>query len=138
MLKHSGSKRQLIQTTDSYHYVPLLQSLTTLLSDSTVIAEVDRCNRMHDDGTLEDYCDGYLYQSHPLFSSDKNALQIIAFYDELELCNPLSTHVKAHKVGIVLFTLGNMHPRYRSSLKVIHIAIIATLPIIEKHGIDLV
>ena len=110
MPKHSESKRQLIQTTDSYHYVPLLQSLTTLLSDSTVIAEVDHCcNRMHNDGTLEDYCDGYLYQSHPLFSSDKNALQIIAFYDELELCIPLGTHVKTHKVGIVLFTLGNIH-----------------------------
>ena len=60
----------------------------------------------------------------------------IAFYDELELCNPLGTHVKKHKLGIVLFTLSNIHPRHRSSLKATHLVIAATMPVIEKHAID--
>ena len=80
-------------------------------------------------------CDGSVFQTHPLFSSDPSAVQIIAFFDELELCNPLGTHVKKHKLAIVLFTLGNIHPKYRSSLRVIHL-IAATVPIVEKHGLN--
>ena len=71
-----------------------------------------------------------------MFASDPYALQIISFFDELELCNPLGTHVKKHKLAIVLFTLGNIHPKYRSSLRLIHLVIAATAPVVERHGID--
>ena len=81
-------------------------------------------------------CDGSVFRTHPLFSYDPSALQIIAFFDELELCNPLGTHVKKHKLAIVLFSLGNIHPKYRSSLRVIHLLIAATVPVVEKYGLD--
>ena len=80
--------------------------------------------------------DGNVFRTHPLFSSDPSALQIIAFFDELELCNPLGTHVKKHKLAIVLFTLGNIHPKYQSSLRVIHLLTAATVPVVEKYGLD--
>ena len=67
------------------------------------------------------------------FSKDPLALQIIAYYNEVEVCNPLGTHVKRHKLGIVFYTLGNIHPKYRSSLRMINIA---TVPVIEKYGLD--
>lgn len=41
-----------------------------------------------------------------------------------------------NKLAIVLFTLGNIHPKYRSSLRVIHLLIAATVPIVEKHGLN--
>ena len=85
---------------------------------------------------IVDVCDGNVFRTHPLFSSDPSALQIIAFFDELELCNPPGTHVKKHKLAIVLFTLGNIHPKYRSSLRVIHLLIAATVPVVEKYGLD--
>ena len=85
---------------------------------------------------MEDVCDGTLFSQHPLFGNDPYALQIISFFDELELCNPLGTHVKKHKLAIVLFTLGNIHPKYRSSLRLIHLVIAATAPVVERHGID--
>ena len=73
-----------------------------------------------------------------MFSREPLELQIIAFYDELEVGNALDTHIKKHKLGILLFTLGNIHPKYRSSLKVINLVLFATAPFIdsEKHGID--
>lgn len=40
---------------------------------------------------LEDICDCELYKRHPLLSTNPLALQIIMFYDELEVCNPLGT-----------------------------------------------
>ncbi len=53
-----------------------------------------------EDGNLGDYCDGSAFKDHPLFSSETNALQILLYYDEVEVCNPLGTKVKTHKLGI--------------------------------------
>ncbi len=130
-------KRRLIEKQGTYQYVSLLSSLRTLLRDPSVIDEIEQCpSRVCSNGILQDFCDAESFQSHPLFSSDPFALQILAFYDELELCNPLGTHVKKHKLGIVLFSLGNIRPKYRSSLRVIHLVIVATAPVIERHGLD--
>ena len=45
-------------------------------------------------------------------------LQVIAYYDELEVVNP---YVKKHKLGCLFFTLGNIRPQYWSSLKAINL-----------------
>ena len=85
---------------------------------------------------MEDFCDGSLFQKHALFSKDPHALQIIAYYDEVKMCNPLGSHIKKHKLGIVFFTLGNIHPKYRSTLRAINLVLVATVPVIERHGIN--
>jgi len=112
----------------------LLQSLHNLLSDATVIDQIEQSsNRVHSDGTLHDICDGELFRLH-MFLQDPLALQKIAFYGEVELCNPLGNHVKKHKLSILLFTLGNIDPKFRSTLCVIHL-VVATPPVID-HGLD--
>ena len=75
---------------------------------------------------LHDFCDGQEYREHPLFSSDPSALQIIAYYDDIEVCNPLGSSSKKHKLGIFLFTIGNFHPKFRSALKCILFAVAKT------------
>ena len=137
--RFTGERREFSLKYDTYQYVPLLKSLRQLLRDPSVQNEINQCSkRIHSNGVLEDFCDGELFQSHPLFSQNPNALQIIAYFDEVELCNPLGTHVKKHKLGIVFFTLGNIHPKYRSSLRVIHLVLAVTTPIMEKYGMDLI
>ena len=54
---------------------------------------------MRQDGYLSDYCDGSIFQEHSLFAV---GLQILLYYDELEICNPLGTKVKIHKLGTLL------------------------------------
>lgn len=63
------------------------------------------------DGLLSDYCDGSVYKSHPLFSQNHQGLQIIAYYDDVEVCNPLGSKAKKHKLGIMgfFFTQTNTH-----------------------------
>ena len=130
--KFSGAKHQLVEKTDTYHYVPLLSSLKRLLQDKSVVKEIDTCkSRVRTNGYVEDFCDGSLFYNHPLFSKDDCALQIIALYDEAELCNPLESHVKRHKLGVVFYTLSNISPKYRSSLRMINLAVIATVPVVE-------
>ena len=47
-------------------------------------------------------CDGKALVDHPLFGCDSKALQLVAYYDELEVCNPLGAAAKRHKVGAFL------------------------------------
>ena len=48
---------------------------------------------------MNDYCDGEAFKSHPLFSVQTNAIQILFYFDELEVCNPIGTKAKIHKLG---------------------------------------
>lgn len=73
---------------------------------------------------------------HPLFSCDPHALQIIAYYDELEVVNPLGSHVKVHKLGVLSFFLGNIRPQFRSSLKAYYVLAIAKHEDVVTYGID--
>ena len=49
---------------------------------------------------LIDYCDGKVFMKHPLFSVNSKALQIFLYFDEVELCNPLGSKAKIHKLGM--------------------------------------
>ena len=47
-----------------------------------------KIDRPHDskEGFLKDFCDGDTFISHSLFSVSDTALQLLIFYDDLELC----------------------------------------------------
>ena len=47
---------------------------------------------------------------------------------------PLSSAVVI--LVVVYYTLGNIHPKYRSQLDSIQLLLIATTPVIKKYGID--
>ena len=49
-----------------------------------------------------------LYKSHDLFSTVPSSLEILAYYDDVEVCNPLGSRAKKHKLGVPVCSL-----RYR-------------------------
>ena len=48
--------------------------------------------------------------------------QIVAYFDELEVTNPIGSYVNTQKLACLFFTLGNIRPMYRSSLKLLAVA----------------
>ena len=62
-----------------------------------------------DDNIVEDFCDTLHAKSHPLFGQDKTALQLLLFYDDLEICNPIGSSRKKHKIGKVTHHTLMMH-----------------------------
>ena len=48
---------------------------------------------------LGDYCDGEVFMKSELFQQDPCALQVQLYYDEVEVCNPLGSKAKKHKLG---------------------------------------
>ena len=105
---------------------------------------------------MGDYCDSPAFKSHPLFSKDPSALQIMIYYDDVEVTNPLGSKTKTHKIGSFIFfvisfvvtmvpllstaafyySLGNIPPQYRSTLWNIQLLAITTSPTLQKYGPD--
>uniref|UniRef100_A0A1X7VT30 Uncharacterized protein n=1 Tax=Amphimedon queenslandica TaxID=400682 RepID=A0A1X7VT30_AMPQE len=44
-------------------------------------------------GIFRDFSDGFIYNNHPVLREHPDALQIVGYYDELEVCNPLGSNV---------------------------------------------
>ncbi len=69
-------------------------------------------------------CSGYFFiidAITPLFSSKTPLL----YSDEIEICNPLASHVSKNKLLIFYYILGNINPKYRSKLASIRLLAIA-------------
>lgn len=97
MRQFTGARSRFIERHDIYHYIPISATLKRILADNSVIEHLDGfLSRIRIDGNIEDFCDGATFKNHPLFKEDPEALQIIAYFDELEVCNPLGSHVKKH------------------------------------------
>lgn len=119
-----------------FHYVPLVESLEQFLSHpkiwSMVEAEAKKCT----EGFVSDISDGELFKSHPLFSTKPDALQIILYTDEIEICNPLGSFASKNKLLMVYYTLGNIHPKYRSKLAAIRLLAMAKSADLRQSGVD--
>jgi len=61
---------------------------------------------------IKDYCDGKSFSSHPLFSINSTALHVFLYFDELEVCNPLGSKTKTHKLGKVIIIISNILTLY--------------------------
>jgi len=56
------------------------------------------------DGKMRDICDGELFKESQFFQEHPNGLQIHFYYDDVEVCNPLGSKAKVHKLGIDIHT----------------------------------
>ena len=131
-----GYKRRKVLKKDKFYYISLLDSLTNILKLVDFQTEVLNPHNSNVDEQLHDFCDGTIFHSHPLFNSDPYALQIVAYYDEIEVVNPLGSYVRKHKLGCMFYFLANVRPQYRSTLKTIQLVAIGKYEDIQKHGID--
>ena len=76
-----------------------------------------------DDGHLADYCDGTVYKSHGLFSASDSEippLEIIAYYDDVEMCNPIGSRAKKHKLGSRFFGVGHRDGQFSELSRNMH------------------
>ena len=112
-------------------------------------------NHQRTDELYGDVCDAQLVREHPLFNEDPNALQLLIYFDEVEVVNPLGAHRGVHKLGIkctvhvcilymivsfslrlFYYSLGNIRPAFRSNLKVIQLIAVVTNPLLSQYGYD--
>ncbi|XP_028417337.1 uncharacterized protein LOC114541732 isoform X1 [Dendronephthya gigantea] len=128
--------RKILKRVTVFGYqVPLLKTLEALLQNPDVLKEVENPH-FSCDGVLRDVMDGDFFKSHPVFSLHSDALQLLGYYDDLEIANPLGSKAKIHKIGVFYFVLGNIRPMFRSSIRSIQLIAIAKTKDIKSFGID--
>ena len=120
---------------DFLYYVPVGETLKQLVQHSEIHEQILNHHIMY---LRMDICDGSVCTNNPNILLDPRTITLVAYHDEIELCNPLGSASKKNKLGCVFFTLGNIHPALRSTLKAIFLVAVANVPTIDTHGIDLV
>ena len=122
------------KVTRKFYYIPLLETIQELLRNSELRREILKVKVSYsDDGVYSSFLDGALAETHPIFSQDPNALQIILYYDDISLT---SSSAKRVKLGMFYFTLGNFNATFRSRVDAIYLLAIAEHEDIRSYGVD--
>lgn len=117
--KTTGTFDQVV-VTDKFAYIPILETLKAILQNPQ-LNDLFKPRHVPKEGIYVDLSDAAYFKSNPLFSTEKDALQIQLFYDDFETANPLGSKRGIHKLGAIYFTLRNFPPVFNSSLVNIHL-----------------
>ncbi|XP_042071392.1 uncharacterized protein LOC121812673 [Haplochromis burtoni] len=133
-----GESRVLAIKNKSFYYIPLIESLKQLLSNSRLFDMLSAGPQSCPNASfLYDINDGIIFKTHPLFS-ENSALQLILCSDEIEMCNPLGSRASVNKLLMFYYTLGNIDPKFRSKLASIKLLAIAKSRDIDECGVDII
>lgn len=127
----------------SFQYVPLLKSLQQLFNRKDVVDEVVENHRGHQsDGVTGEQCtyksfqDGSHFKGNGFLSGGELRILLTLYIDDFELCNPLGTSRRKHKLCGIYWTLSNLPPSSHSALSAIYLAILCKSDNVKKYGYD--
>ena len=131
-----GCKRRIKEISDCFYYIPILETLTALLNNKQFLTELLKEPHYRRDGKLGDFADGSVFENHDIFANDVQALQIILYYDDCDLCNSAGSRVTKHKIAFFYFTLGNLPLECRAKLDAIFLLAVVKTSHLKKYGFD--
>lgn len=98
-----------------FYYVPILETIYCLLSNKRVFELCFSLSKStNNDNIFKDLRDGDNFKNNSFFINNPNALQILLYQDAFEICNPLGSSRKKHKIIGIYMTVGNLSPWHRS------------------------
>lgn len=124
----------------SFQYVPILKVLSCLMNDMDVSQKALERSQIseQDVPTYRSFQDGLYFQQNPFLSEGEVKISLIFYIDEFEICNPLGTSRKKHKITAVYWVLGNLPSLLRSELSSIYLAVLCKAEDVKQHGYSVV
>lgn len=120
----------------SYQYVPILESLIQILGKENIRDQVlIQAQEQSSPQYYKSYCDGTVYKESSFFSED-GRIALVLYIDEVEICNPLGTSRKKHKITAVYWVFGNIPHMSRSTLNSVYLALLCKSVDIKRFGYD--
>ncbi len=116
-------------------YIPILKVLTELLNRDDVLDKILQ-ETADQSGQIKTYRDGLYCKGNPLLSSESLSIALGMYIDDYEVCNPLGTSRKKHKVCAVYWVISNLPAQYRSSVQSIYLACLSNSNDVKKYGYD--
>lgn len=116
----------------NFQYVPLSLSLKQLFKHEDIVNQIMTPEKTYN-GIIADYTDGQFYQPN---SDKRKVLDILYFFDDFQIANPLGSHRSKHKISGFYYILGNLHRNSRSSLKIIQLNIVCRSVDLKYFGLE--
>lgn len=111
------------QKNKSFQYVPILKTLQVVLKNKD-IAERTLSRHSNSTGHIKSICDGTFFKQSDFYAGEETRLSLILYVDDFEVCNPLGTSRKKHKITAVYWVLANVPTKLQSALTSIHLALL--------------
>jgi len=125
----------------TFQYIPLLQSLQQLLDCTAVLNGIISSHRTQEINTdqLENQQyrsirDGLYFKDNTFLSADDLRICLTLYIDDFELCNPLGTSRKKHKLCSVYWILNNLPPGSHSALSSIYLTVLCKSDDVKVYG----
>lgn len=99
-------------------YVSILQLLSQILSVK------DIQEKAFNSSYATHETDGTHLKENALVSTEDLTLSHLLYIDDFEVCNPLGTSQKKHKITAVYWVLANVPLQFRATLKSIYLAVL--------------
>ena len=116
-------------------YVPILDTIRSLLSHDDVLAEVLK-EPSKKNGSIASYSDSTSYSDNALFQESSRALRIKLYTDEFQVVNPLGNKARKHKICAFYFTLDNIPIEFHSKVYTIQLAVLCRSQVVKNLGFD--
>ena len=117
-------------------YIPILKLLSNLLKREEVLQALAKNKPVEQSGHYKSFLDGDFYKSNGILSGQELSVAITLYIDDFEICNPLGTSKKKHKVCGVYWAIGNLPSRYKSALSSIYLALLCKVEHVRIYGYD--
>ncbi|XP_052122295.1 uncharacterized protein LOC113211347 [Frankliniella occidentalis] len=121
------------QVFETFQYISLIASLKAIVSNKKYRDLIIKsCGS--EDGVIRSHMDGSQYKSHPYIQKHKIVLNILLFFDELEVTNSLGSKTIIHKLAAFFYQVLNFPPELSSELSSIFLLTLAHADDLKKKG----
>ena len=107
----------------AFVYVSVNQVIELLLNRAEFLEELvfsEECTP----GYYKTFQDGNYFKQNELFGEQELFITLRLYIDDFELCNPLDTSKKIHKLTAVYWVILNLPPKFSSTLHSTHLALL--------------
>lgn len=118
----------------NFQYVPILQSLSQILSPTDIQEIAFNSSHTAQAGRYQSFRDGTHFEENTLLATENTTLPLILYINDFEVCNPLGTSRKKHKITAVYWVLANSPPQFRATLKSIDLAVLCKAVDVKRYG----
>lgn len=120
---------------NTFVYVPLKAVLQNLLRRSD-FANVLSFRQEHLAGVFRSFQDSYYFKQSNACTDTEKDITLALYIDEFEVCNPLGTSRKIHKIVGVYWIVLNLPAKFRASLTSIQLAALGRSIDVKKFGYE--
>ena len=135
--KNKNGKTKIWEKDEEFIYIPILESVEQLLSNKCLVEIIFTTEKRQENVICYNISVGIILKEDQYYQEKQNnSLQIILYHDEVEDCNPLSSHAGVHKIDMLYYNLPNIFPIFRSKHCAVRLYPITNAKLIKKYGIE--